>query len=117
MLTDLTQHPLQEVPGQLLGRWPSHAHQWLHRLQTVWHQTLAHQELLPARTADDLPELLAAPRTKVAPDAPLFGRMVRSARSIAPPIPRTSRHATAARSSATRSNTSWSSMRPGRCAS
>jgi hypothetical protein len=112
ILTYLQQNPLQEVQGQLFGMSQSHANKWIHLLHTVLNQALAHQELLPARTADDLTELLAAPRRKVAPDAPLFGMMVLSDRSIAPPIPRTSRNSTAARRSATPSKTSWSSMRP-----
>jgi Helix-turn-helix of DDE superfamily endonuclease len=107
ILTYLKQNPIQEVQGQLFGLSQSNANKWIHLLHTVLNQALAHQELLPARTADDLTELLAAPRTKVAPDPPLFGMMVLSDRSIAPPIPRTSRNSTAARRSATRSKTSW----------
>ena len=117
ILTYLQQNPLQEVPGQLFGMSPSHAHTWIHLRHTVWHQAFAHQERLPARTAGELTELLAAQRTKVAPDPPLVGMMVLRDHSIAPPIPMTSRHATAVRRSATRSTTSWSSMRPVRCVS
>jgi hypothetical protein len=32
MRTYFTQHPLQEVQGQLLGRSPSNTHKWSHRL-------------------------------------------------------------------------------------
>jgi Helix-turn-helix of DDE superfamily endonuclease len=106
ILTYLKQNPIQEVQGQLFGMSQSHTNKWIHLLHTVLNQALAHQELLPARTADDLAVLLAAERTKVAPTPPLFGMMVLSGRSTALPIPRTSRNSTAARRSATRSKTS-----------
>jgi hypothetical protein len=51
ILTSLKQHPSHEVPGQLLGMSPSNANTWLHLLHPVLHQALAHQDLLPARTA------------------------------------------------------------------
>ena len=50
----------------------SNTNKWNHLLHAVLNQTLAHQELLPARTADDLAVLLAAERTKVAPGAPFL---------------------------------------------
>jgi Helix-turn-helix of DDE superfamily endonuclease len=105
-LTYVKQNPLQEVQGPLFGMSQSHTNKWLHLLPTVLNQALAHQELLPARTADDVAVLLAAERTKVAPTPPLFGMMVLSGRSTALPIPRTSRNSPAARRSATRSKTS-----------
>jgi hypothetical protein len=45
----------------------SHANRWIQLLPAVLNYTLAHQELLPARTADDLPVWLAAERTKGMP--------------------------------------------------
>jgi hypothetical protein len=35
ILTYLKQHPIQEVPGQLVGMSQSHAKKWLHLLHTV----------------------------------------------------------------------------------
>jgi DDE superfamily endonuclease len=106
ILTYLKQNPIQEVQGQLFGMSQANTNKWIHLLHTVLNQALAHQELLPARTADDLAVLLAAERTKVAPGPPLFGMMVLSDRSTAPPIPRTSKSITVARRKATRSKTS-----------
>jgi Helix-turn-helix of DDE superfamily endonuclease len=51
MLTYVTQHPSQEVQGQLFGMSQSHASQWIHLRHPVLHQAIADQELLPARTA------------------------------------------------------------------
>jgi len=106
ILTYLKQNPIQEVQGQLFGMSQSNTNKWLHLLHTVLNQALAHQELLPARTADELAMQLTAERTKVVPGPPLFGMMVRSDRSTAPPIPRTSRNTIVGRRSATRSKTS-----------
>jgi hypothetical protein len=60
MLTDVKQHPIQEVQGQLFGMSPAHAHKGIHLLQTVLHQALAQQELLPARAAGELATLLTS---------------------------------------------------------
>src|SRR6266536_5865875 len=106
ILTYLKQNPIQEVQGQLFGMSQSNVSKWVGLLHAVLNRTLTHQELLPARTADDLVVLLAAEPTKVAPTSPLFGLMARSDRSIAPPIPRTSRKTPVARRSATQSKTS-----------
>jgi hypothetical protein len=106
ILTYLKQNPIQEVQGQLFGMSQSNTNKWIHLLHTVLNQALAHQELLPARTADELAALLAAKRTAGVPLSPLFGMMVRSDRSIVQPIPRTNRNTTAARRSAIRSKTS-----------
>lgn len=103
ILTYLKQNPIQEVQGQLFGMSQSNANKWIHLLHAVLNQALADQDLLPARTADDLAILLAAERTKVAPGPPLFGMMVQSDRSTAQPIQRNSRNTTAARRSAIRS--------------
>lgn len=106
ILTYVKQNPIQEVQGQLFGMSQSNANKWIHLLHAVLNQALAQQELLPARNADDLAVMLAAKRTAGVPQPPLFGMMVLSDRSTAPPIPRTSRNTTAARRGATRSRTS-----------
>ena len=51
--TSVKQNPIQEMQGQLLGMAQSHANKWIHLLHAVLNQALAHQELLPARSADD----------------------------------------------------------------
>ena len=106
ILTYLKQNPIQEVQGQLFGMSQSNANKWIHLLHAVVNQAVAHQELLPARTAHDLAVMLAAKQTAGVPLSPLFGMMVRSDRSTAQPIPRTNRNTTVARRSATRSRTS-----------
>jgi hypothetical protein len=113
ILTYLKQNPIQEVQGQLVGMSQSNTNTWIHLLHAVLNEALAYQELLPARTADDLAVLLATERTKVAPAPPPFGMMALSDRSTVPLIQRNSRNTTVARRSATRSKTSSSSMRPG----
>ena len=106
ILTYVKQNPIQEVQGQLFGMSQSNANKWIHLLHAVLNRALADQELLPARNADALAVLLAAKRTEGVPLPPLFGMMVLSDRSTAPPIPRNSRNTTAVRRSATRSRTS-----------
>ena len=54
ILTYLKQNPIQEVQGQLFGMSQSNANKWIHLLHPVLNQALADQELLPARTADDV---------------------------------------------------------------
>jgi Helix-turn-helix of DDE superfamily endonuclease len=103
ILTYVKQNPMQEVQGQLFGMSQSNANTWIHLLPAVLNQALAHQELLPARNADEFAVMLAAKRTEGGPQPPLFGMMVLSDRSTAPPIPRTSRNTPAASRSATRS--------------
>jgi Helix-turn-helix of DDE superfamily endonuclease len=106
ILTYLKQNPIQEVQGQLFGMSQANANKWIHLLHTVLNLALAHQDLLPARTADELATLLATTQTKAVPTSPLFGMMVLSDRSTARKIPRTSRSITVARRNATRSKTS-----------
>jgi hypothetical protein len=53
MLTSLTQNLIQEVQGQLFGMSQSNTNKWIHLLHVVLNQALAHQQLLPVRTADD----------------------------------------------------------------
>ncbi len=117
ILTYLKQNPIQEVQGQLFGMSQANANKWIHLLHTVLNRALAHQDLLPARTADELATLLATTQTQEVPTSPLFGMMVLSDRSTARKIPRSSRTTTAARRSVTRSKTCSSSMRPVTCAS
>jgi hypothetical protein len=105
ILTYLKQNPIQEVQGQLFGMSQSNANKWIHLLHVVLNHALAHQELLPPRTAGDLAAMLATERTADVP-LPLFGMMVPSARSTARPIQRNNRTTTAARRNATRSKTS-----------
>ena len=106
ILTYVKQNPIQEVQGQLFGMSQSNANKWIHLLHTVLNHALAHQDLLPARNADDLAVMLAAKRTEGVPVSPLFGMMVRSDQSTVQPIPRTNRNTTAARRNAIRSKTS-----------
>src|SRR6266705_7178509 len=75
ILTYLKQNPIQEVQGQLFGMSQSNANKWIHLLHPVLNQTLADQELLPARTANDLAALLATQPTEGTSIAPLFGMM------------------------------------------
>ena len=106
ILTDVKQNPIQEVQGQLFGMSQSHANKWIHLRHTVLNLALAQQDLLPARTADELATLLATTRTQEGPTSPLFGMMVLSDRSTAPPIEKSSRSITVARRKVTRSKTS-----------
>jgi hypothetical protein len=106
ILTYVKQNPIQEVQGQLFGMSQSNANKWLHLLHAVLNQALAHQEMLPARTADALATLLAAKRTEAGPTTALFFMMVPNDPSTARKIPRTSKNITVARRSVTRSKTS-----------
>jgi Helix-turn-helix of DDE superfamily endonuclease len=105
ILTYVKQNPIQEVQGQLFGMSQSNANKWIHLLHAVLNQALAHQELLPARNANDLAVMLAAKRMESVPMPPLFGMMALSDRSIAHSIQRASRNTTAARRSVTQSKT------------
>jgi hypothetical protein len=106
MLTYVKQNPIQAVQGQLCGMSQSNANTWIHLLHAVLNQALVHQDLLPARTADDVAVMLAAKRTEGVPLSPLVGLTVLSDRSTAQPTLRTNRTTTAASRSATRSKTS-----------
>lgn len=106
ILTYVKQNPIQEVQGQLFGMSQSNANKWIHLLHTVLNRALAHQDALPARTADELATLLATTQKKDVPTSPLVGMMVLSDQSTAQPIQRTSRSITVARRKATRSKTS-----------
>ena len=105
MLTYVKQNPIQEVQGQLCGMSQSNANTWIHLLHAVLNQALAHQERLPARTANDLAALLRTVQAKGESTSPLVGMMVPSGRSIARKIQRSHKTITAVRRSATRSKT------------
>ena len=110
ILTDVKQHPLQEVQGQLCGLSQSTASQWIHRLHPVLNHALADQALLPARTADALATMLATHQTADSPPAPLCGMMGPNARFSVQQIPRNSKSMTVGRRRVTRSKPSSSSM-------
>src|SRR5919108_3606772 len=73
ILTYLKQNPIQEVQGQLVGMSQANANKWIHLLHPVLNRALAQQDLLLARTADELTALLATKRTNAMPTPPLFG--------------------------------------------
>ena len=106
ILTYLKQHPIQEVQGQLFGMSQSNANKWIHVLHPVLNQALANQELLPARTADEVAAMCETHSADGSSSLPLFGMMVRNVRSTARPIPKSSKNITVARRSVTRSKTS-----------
>src|SRR6266576_5070681 len=106
ILTYLKQNPIQEVQGQLFGMSQSNANKWIHLLHPVLNRALAHQDLLPARTADALAAMLETQPTDGSSTAPLFGMMEPNARFNAQKIPRNSKSITVARRSATRSKPS-----------
>jgi hypothetical protein len=105
ILTYLKQNPIQEVQGQLFGLSQSNANKWIHLLHTVLNLALAQQDLLPARTAEELAALLATTPSKEGSAPPLFGMMVLNDQSSVRRIPRSSKNITVARRSATRSKT------------
>ncbi len=105
MLTDLEQHPIQEVQGQLLGMSHAHANKWIHLRHPVLNNALADHALLPARTADALTAMLTPPTEASAPSALFFtmGRngpsSVRKTRRSRKSLPVGRRHATRATTS------------------
>ena len=72
ILTYVKQNPIQEVQGQLFGMSQSNANKWIHLLHAVLNHALAHQELLPARTADELAVMLARQTDEGCPHVPPF---------------------------------------------
>jgi hypothetical protein len=72
ILTYVKQNPIQEVQGQLFGMSQSNANKWIHLLHPVLNQALADQELLPARTADELAARLTTSPTEVSAPSALF---------------------------------------------
>jgi Helix-turn-helix of DDE superfamily endonuclease len=105
ILTYLKQNPIQEVQGQLFGMSQANANKWIHLLHPVLNRALANQELLPARTADDLAAMLAPPTEASAPSA-LFFMMGPNAPSSVRKTRRSSTSITVGRRNATRSKTS-----------
>jgi hypothetical protein len=112
MLTSVQQHPIQAGQGHLVGMSPAKANTWIHRLHPVGNQALAHQEWLPARTADAFATRLAATRMEAGPTRALCVMMVPNAPATARKIQRTRKRITVASSNATRSNTSLCALRP-----
>jgi hypothetical protein len=106
ILTYLKQNPIQEVQGQLFGMSQSNANKWIYLLHPVLNQALADQELLPARTADDLAAMLRTPSTKAAAPIALFFMMGPNDPSSVRKTRRSSKSITVARRNATRSKTS-----------
>jgi hypothetical protein len=106
ILTYVTQHPMQEVQGQLFGLSQSNANTWIHVLHPVLNQALADQELLPARTAAALAAMFEMHTADGSSTTPLFGMMALNVRSTARAIPKRHKHMTAASRSVTRSKTS-----------
>src|SRR5262245_38074144 len=74
ILSSLKHHPIQELQGQLFGMSQSHANTWIHRLHAALNQAFAAQDLLPARTADELVALLARHKTEATSPSPFLAR-------------------------------------------
>jgi hypothetical protein len=106
ILTYLKQNPIQEIQGQLFGMSQSNANKWIHLLHPVLNQALADQDLLPARTAEELAALLATNQSKAGGTSPLFGTMGLNGPSTVRKTLRNSKNITVARRRATRSKTS-----------
>jgi hypothetical protein len=106
ILTYLKQNPIQEVQGQLFGMSQSNANKWIRLLHPVLNHALADQELLPARTADDLAAMLATPPTEASAPSSLFFMMGPNDPSSVRKTRKSSKSMTAARRNATRSKTS-----------
>ena len=106
ILTYLKQNPIQELQGQLFGMSQSNANKWIHLLHPVLNQALADQELLPARTADDLAAMLTMSPTEASAPSSLFFMMGLNGPSSVRKTQRTSKNITAARRNVTRSKTS-----------
>jgi hypothetical protein len=106
ILTYLKQHVIQEVQGQLFGMSQSNTNKWIHLLHPVLNAALAAQQLLPARTADELAAMLARHATEEASTFPLLCTMGPNDQSSVHKILRSRKNITAARRSVTRSKTS-----------
>jgi hypothetical protein len=105
LLTYVTQPPLPEVQGQLVGMSPSTANQWIHRRHPVWNQALADQARLPARTADDVAAMLTTPPTEASAPSALFVLRGPNDQSSVRKTRRRSKRLTGGRENATRANT------------
>jgi hypothetical protein len=106
ILTYLKQNSIQEVQGQLFGMSQSNANKWIHLLQPVLNRALAHQDLLPARTAAEFAAMFKTHTTDGSSTSPLFGMMALNVRSTARPIPKSNKKIIAARRRVPRSKTS-----------
>jgi hypothetical protein len=106
ILSYLKHHPIQEMQGQLFGMSQANANKWIHLLHPVLNEALAAQQLLPARTADELAAMLARPETEEASTSPLLCTMGPNDQSSVRKIRRSRKNITAARRSVTRSKTS-----------
>src|SRR4029450_6761616 len=102
ILTYLKQNPIQEVQGQLFGISQSNANKWIHVLHPVLNQTLAGQDLLPARTAAAFAAMFKTQAPDERSTTPLFGMMALNVRSTARPIPKRNKNMTAGRRRVTR---------------
>jgi hypothetical protein len=102
ILTYLKQNPIQEVQGQLFGMSQSNANKWIHVLHPVLNQTLADQDLLPARTAAAFAAMFKTQAPDERSTTPLFGMMALNVRSTARPIPKRNKNMTAGRRCVTR---------------
>ena len=106
ILSYLKHNPIQEMQGQLFGMSQSNANKWIHLLHAALNRALAAQDLLPARTADELVALLARHKTEATLPSPLFGTTGRSDRSNVRKTQKSRKNITVARRSVTRSKTS-----------
>jgi len=106
ILSYVKHNPIQEMQGQLFGMSQSNANKWIHLLHSALNQALADQQLLPARTADELAVMLARHTTEQAGPSPLLSTMGPSARSNGRKILKSRKSTTAARRSVTHSKTS-----------
>ena len=84
----------------------SNANKWIHLLHPVLNQALDDQELLPARTADDLTAMLTTPLTEASAPSALFFMMGPNDPSSVRKTQRSSKSITVARRNATRLKTS-----------
>ena len=107
ILSYLKHNPIQELQGQLFGMSQSNANKWIHLLHAVLNQALADQDLLPARTAEELAALLAKHKTAAISTSPLFGMMVLNGQSSDRQTLKSRKNTTVARRSGTPSKTSW----------
>jgi hypothetical protein len=106
ILSYLKHNPIQELQGQLFGMSQSNANKWIHLLHPVLNQALADQQLLPARTADELAAMLARHEREATSPSPLLCTMGPNDRSNVQKILRSKKSITVARRSGTRSKTS-----------
>jgi Helix-turn-helix of DDE superfamily endonuclease len=106
ILSYVKHNPIQELQGQLFGMSQSNANKWIHLLHAVLNQALADQDLLPARTADELAALLTQHNTKAPSKSPLFGMMVLNGQSSVRKMLKSRKNTTVARRSVTHSKTS-----------